>query len=165
MPKTKARLMAEHFVTGDAEIRGDWLMSADAAGFRRTPREDDESVLRAIDEVREEADRQQEFNDRLEEIDIEGITDWTELANRLIPLKAQIALGRVTATAAQARALEEIMLRGLGRVTEQHRDPEPPGLVVLPMLGSQETLQVCPNCLQRLEEKSGSESNNGRRRA
>ena len=146
-----AAAMAEHFVNGIVEVRGRWDESARAAGYTRVPSTRSESVLVAIDLVRARvADEQFSLLDTAME---ESDGDWESVAAQLRPLFMDIASGKVRATATQMKALNELMLRGYGRIVERQQDMVPSAVVVLPMLSADGNATVCPKCLHELEER------------
>ena len=153
VPKTKALAMAdamaEHYVNGVPEVRGRWNESARAAGYVRVPNSNAENILEAIDLARDRSSAAQ-LADVESMVETDG-QDWEALALQLRPLQGQIALGKVRASAAQMKAISEIMLRGFGRITERQKDIVASAVVVLPMLGTGGTATVCPNCMHILE--------------
>lgn len=147
----KADVMAEHFVNGLPEVRGRWDESAKAAGYSRIPSTKSENVLAAVDRARERVSTTQ--LKMLDTVLENKSADWSTLAQQLRPLQVQIATGKTHATATQMKAISEIMLRGYGRPVERQQESALAAVVVLPMLGSDGTATVCPNCQHELEEQ------------
>jgi len=82
-------------------------------------------------------------------------SDWKNLAAKLAPTIEAIAKGELAATAAQAALLKTIMDRAYGRVTKSQEDAKGPiGVVVLPVLNTGASMQICPRCLEAHQQHS-----------
>lgn len=73
--------------------------------------------------------------------------DWKKLAKQLEPTILGIADGSIKASAAQAAVVKEIMSRAYGRVTKSQEENQGPiGIVILPTIGTEREMQICPRC-------------------
>jgi hypothetical protein len=76
-----------------------------------------------------------------------SVDEWKQRADKILPKLVAIANGEIKATAAQVSAAKEIVQRAYGRVAERDSDKRPAaGILVLPALGDQRVLTVCPRC-------------------
>lgn len=81
--------------------------------------------------------------------------EWKRRADAIMPQLVAIAAGTVKASAAQVSAAKEIVSRAYGRVAERDTDKRPAaGILVLPALGDQRNLTVCPRCSLELSGES-----------
>lgn len=73
--------------------------------------------------------------------------DWQDVASKLGPTIQGILNGDITATAAQAALIKDIMNRAYGKpVATQSEREVASGVLVLPALSTGESMTICPKC-------------------
>lgn len=89
----------------------------------------------------------EELQDRLKAAEASG--DWKALADSLQDTFKAVAAGTVKATAAQASIMKHIFDRAYGKVSKSQEDKRGPiGVIVLPTMGTETAMHVCPACLE-----------------
>lgn len=155
MTIAKQQRAAKFYVHGPAGVRGVWRVACEQAGYKRPP-----PIEKLRHLIESEGGSLPEDAPRVSEVEIPEFelpdanaadAEWDALAVKLMPTYIAIARGDANVNPAQARVLQSIMDRVYGKVG-QKRDvaPTEAAVVILPALGSNADLQVCPNCAARL---------------
>lgn len=78
--------------------------------------------------------------------------DWVALAESLSDTFSGVAMGTVKASAGQAALLKVIWERAYGRPNKTQEDlAGASGVVILPTVGNNEFMTICPQCLSRYD--------------
>lgn len=160
MLSAKQRKAVALYCHGPDELRGDWEASCRAAGFKRLPKWN-EALRQAVTQegglvpadARARVHAPTELPPLPDPADPE--VDWLATATRLLPTWQAIARGDMDVTPSQRQVLQDIMNRGFGRPGAGTAEQAAGGLrvVVLPTLGTDANMRVCPTCLSRLEDE------------
>ena len=148
--------MADAFVNGPEEIKGNWIEAGMTTYSRRdkVPKKDDEGVRTLIIELGG-TPPPLSMAEMLEDIllpipgDPKEQEQWQALAQQMMPIYRSIGLGHMEANASQKGIIESIIKRGYKEdVVEEEKTI---GVIILPALGSKSGMTICPNCMATLE--------------